>query len=91
MRVKVVVLPTGLPVMVIGKVPAGVENEVAMVRVVEQVGLQEAIENPAPLGSPDTEKLTACVEPASSVAVMVVAPGAPPAVTVTLPGLAASE
>ena len=87
MRVKVVVLPRGLPVTVIVEVPGAVEAAAVMVSVVEQVGLQEGGEKlgVAPLGSPDTAKLTGCVEPASSVAVMVVAPDAPPAVTVTLP------
>ena len=58
-----------------------------------QVGLQEGVENAAvtPAGSPETEKLTAWVVPATSVAVMVVDAAPPPAVTVTLPGLAVSE
>ena len=88
-RVKVVVLPRGLPVTVIVKVPGVVEVTVVMVSVVVQVGLQEGCENVAvaPLGSPDAEKPTGCVEPASSVAVMVVAPDAPRA-TVTPPEFA---
>ena len=64
---------------VIAKVPVGVVATVVMVRVVEQVGLQEATEKlaEAPLGSPDAEKDTLCVAPAVSVAVMVLAPEAP--------------
>ena len=94
-RVKVVCLKTGLlsPVTVIVEVPGAVEARAAMVSVVVQVGLQEGCEKlpVAPLGSPVTEKLTGCVEPVSSVAVMVVAPDAPPAITVTVEGFAASE
>ena len=43
-----------------GNVPAGVEEEVAMVKVVVQVGLQLAAENEAvaPEGSPEAEKET---------------------------------
>ena len=82
------VLPSGLPETVIGKLPAGVAAAVAIVRVVEQVGLQEVTEKlaVAPLGSPDTKKDTGWVTPAVRVAVMVVAPEAP-AVTVTPPEL----
>jgi hypothetical protein len=92
-RVTVVVRPSGLPVTVIVEEPAAVVAAAVMARVVEQVGLQEGCENAAvaPLGRPDTAKLTAWVEPVSSVAVIVVDPGAPPAVTATEVGLAASE
>src|SRR5262245_54026063 len=91
-RLKDVVRPRGLPVTVIAKVPAGVAAEVVMVSVVEQVGLQEVGVNAivVPLGSPEpvklTEavKLTGCVKPACSVAVVVLAPDAP-AVTITPP------
>ena len=91
-RLKVVVRPRGLPVTVIGNVPVGVAAAVVMVSVLLQVGLQEAAEKfaTAPLGSPDTAKLTDWVAPVSSVAVMVVDPDAPPAVTTTVVGLAAS-
>ena len=59
-RVNDVVLPSGLPVTVIGKVPVGVEAEVLIVRVVEQVGLHEPGLNPAeaPAGRPEAEKKT---------------------------------
>ncbi len=61
-RLKVVVLvtPPPVPVTVIGNVPVGVEREVVMVKVVEHVGLQLVGENEAvaPVGSPETEKLT---------------------------------
>jgi hypothetical protein len=78
---------------VIVEEPAAVATAGVMVRVVAQVGLQEGCENAAvaPLGRPDTAKLTDWVEPVSSVAVMVVEPGAPPAVSATEVGLAASE
>jgi hypothetical protein len=93
LRVKVVVLPSGLPVTVIVEEPAAAVAAAVRVRVVEQVGLQEAAEKFAvtPPGSPVTAKLTDWVEPVSSVAVMVVEPGAPPAVSATEVGLAASE
>ena len=85
---KAVVRLRGLPVTVMGKLPVGVAAAVVMVTIVEHVGLQEATEKvaEAPLGSPDTAKLTACVAPARSVAVMVDVPEAP-AVTVTPPEL----
>lgn len=87
-RLKDVLLKTGLakPETVIGNVPVGVEAEVVMVRVVEQVGLQDVEEkfDVAPLGSPDAEKNTVCVWPDVSVAVMVVAPK-PPWATVMPP------
>ena len=76
---RVVVRPSGLPVTVMGKVPAGVAAVVVMVRTVEHVGLQAPTENPAvaPLGSPEAEKDTAWVAPEVNVAVMVEAPEAP--------------
>jgi hypothetical protein len=76
---KAVVRLRGLPVTVTAKVPVGVVVAVVMVRVDEQVGLQEVTERfaDAPLGRPDTEKDTACVWPAVRVAVMVVAPEVP--------------
>jgi hypothetical protein len=81
------------PVTVIVEVLAAVPAATVMVTVVLQVGLQEGTENAAvtPPGSADSDKVTACVAPASSVAVMVVDPGAPPAVTATVVGFAASE
>jgi hypothetical protein len=87
-RLKDVVLLRGLPVTVMENVPAGVDAAVVIVKVVEQVAVQEAGENAgmAPLGSPDRLKLTSSGSPPCSVAVMVVAPEAP-AVTVTLPEL----
>src|SRR5882724_7844990 len=88
-RLKDVVRPRGLPVTVMGKVPAAVAAVVVMVSVVAQVGLQDPSDKAAvaPLGRPDTEKDTAWVWPAVNVAVMVVAPEAP-AITVTPPELA---
>jgi hypothetical protein len=82
-----------VPVTVIVEVLAVAPGAAVMVTVVEQVGLQEAAENAAvtPPGSADSEKVTACVAPVRSVAVTVVDPGAPPPVTATVPGLAASE
>ena len=62
-RVKAVVFVTPLPVdvIVMGKVPAGVDPLVLMVSVEEQVGLQEAEEKDpvAPEGSPETLNETA--------------------------------
>ena len=82
-----------VPVTVIVDVLAGVPPATVIVTVVEQVGLQEGAENAAvtPAGSGDREKVTAWVVPVRSVAVMVVDPGAPPAVIVTVGGFAASE
>src|SRR2546425_953970 len=82
-----------VPVTVIVEVLAAAAGAAVMVTVVLQVGVQEAAENVAvtPAGSGDSEKVTAWVVPARSVAVMVVDPGAPPAVTATLVGLAANE
>ena len=63
LRVKAVVFVTPPPVevTVIGKLPAGVEPLVAILSVVEQVGLQEADEKEAvaPEGNPDTVNETA--------------------------------
>ena len=82
-----------VPVTVIVEMLVVVPGAALMVSVVLQVGLQEATENAAvtPAGSADSENVTAWVVPASSVAVMVVEPGAPPAVTFTVSGLAANE
>ena len=84
-----VVLPKGDPVTVIGKVPVGVAPVVAIVSMLEQVGLQEPRENVgvAPAGSPEAAKLTACVAPETSVAVIVFEPEEP-WITVMLPELA---
>src|ERR1700687_2355833 len=85
----VVVLPVTVTVVVLAVAPAAA----VMVTVVLQVGLQEGTENAAvtPAGSAESEKATGWVVPARSVAVTTVDPGTPPAVTVTVPGLAASE
>ena len=50
--------PPSLPVTPIGNVPVGVELLVDIVRVEEQVGLQDTLEKDelTPLGNPDTEK-----------------------------------
>ena len=82
-----------VPVTVIVEVLAVAPAAAVRVTVVLQVGLQEGAENVAvtPAGSGDSENVTGWVVPVSSVAVMVVDPGAPPAVTATLTGLAANE
>ncbi len=69
----ILVTPPPVPVTVMGNVPVGVATEVAMVKVVEQLGLQLAAENEAvaPEGSPETEKLTGCGVPDMREAVMV--------------------
>src|SRR5512132_2280829 len=95
MSVKVVVrlgVLALVPVTVIVDVPGAAPAAAVIVTVVEQVGLQVAAENVAvtPAGSADSEKATGCVVPLRSVAVMVVVPEAPPAVTVTVVGLTAS-
>ena len=73
----------------IGKVPVGVDPLVAIVNVLEQVGLHEPGENDAvaPAGSPEAAKLTGCVGPEASVAVIVFDPDAPWAIEM-LPELA---
>ena len=85
---KDVVRPSGLPVTVMGKVPAGVAAVVAIVRMVAHVGLQDPFENVAvaPLGNPDAAKDTVWVAPETKVAVMVEVPEAP-AVTLMPPEL----
>ena len=82
-----------VPVTVIVEVLATVPGATVSVSVVEQVGLHEPDENPAvtPAGSAESEKVTACVTPACSAAVMIVDPGAPQAVTLTAVGFAVSE
>ena len=100
MRVKVVVLVTGvtpgavvLPVTVMVVVPVVAPAAAVSVTVVLQVGLQDGTENVpvTPAGSADSEKVTGCVVPLRRVAVMVVDPDAPAAVTVTVVGLVANE
>jgi hypothetical protein len=67
LRVKAVVFVTPPPVevTVTEKSPAGVDPLVAIVRTVEQEGLQDAVEKEAvaPEGRPEAEKVTSCVEP----------------------------
>ena len=78
---------SGLPVTVMGKVPAGVDPRVLMVNCWLQVGLQLAPEGKdevAPAGRPETASETLCVVPLESVAVTVVDPE-PPGWTVMLP------
>jgi len=84
LNIVVLVGPVGgdVPVTVIRKVPVGVAPVVAIVNIFEQVGLQEAgrgeKEAVAPAGSPEvTARLTACVAPETSVAVIVFEPDAP--------------
>src|SRR5436853_4662 len=78
-KLNVVVLPRGVPVTVIGTMPSGVEGLVVMVSVLVQVGVQVggAKAAVAPAGSPAAAKVTACAVPATSVAVIVVAPEPP--------------
>jgi hypothetical protein len=82
-----------LPVTVIVEVLGAAPAAAVIVTVVLHVGLHEGAENVAvtPAGSWDSENATACVVPDRSVAVTVVDPAAPPAVTVTAPGLALKE
>ena len=84
----VVVVPVTVIVEVLAPMPAATVS----VSVVLQVGLHEADEKAAvtPAGSAESENVTACVAPASSVAVMVVDPAGPPAVTLTTVGFAAN-
>ena len=68
-----------VPVTVIVEDPAGVEADVVMVSVDEQVGLHDADEKEAvaPAGRPDAEKVTACAVPETRVAVIVFDTGCP--------------
>ena len=72
----VVVFASGLPVMVIVEEPTGVELVVVIVSVLVQVGLQLGLEKLAlaPAGKPLAARLTACVVPETSVAVIVELP-----------------
>ena len=81
------------PVTVIAETLAAAPAAAAIVTVVLQVGLHEGAENVAvtPAGSGERENATDCVWPDRSVALMVVEADAPPAVTVTVSGLAANE
>ncbi len=65
------VIPPPLPVTVIVLGPAGVETDVSMLRVVEQVGVHEVEEKDtvAPVGRPETEKKTSSGVPEARVAV----------------------
>lgn len=86
----VVVLPVTVMVETLAAAPAAA----MIVTVVLQVGLQEGRLNVAvtPAGSAERENATGWVIwPDVSVAVMVVAADAPPAVTATVSGLAANE
>jgi len=79
-KLNVVVLFSGVPVTVIGKVPVGVAPVVAIVSMLVQVGLQEPGENVAvaPAGRTEvTARLTACVAPETKVAVIVFEPDEP--------------
>ena len=75
-RVKEVVLvvPPPMAVTVIVELPRGVEAGVVIVRVVEQLGLQETGEKEAvaPVGNPVAEKLREAGVPVVRVAVIVV-------------------
>src|SRR5438876_122910 len=85
----VIVVAPAVTVVVLAVAPA----VAVIVRVVVQVGLHDGVENAAvtPAGSADRENVTAWVVPARSVAVTAVVPGAPPAVSATVLGLAANE
>jgi hypothetical protein len=83
-RLNGVVRPSGVPVTVIGYVPAGVALVVAMVSVLAHVGVHGLfvmVLTVAPVGSADvTLRVTAWELPPSRVRVIVVEPD-PPAVT----------
>src|SRR5688500_19441202 len=78
-RVAVVVLPSGVPVIVIGYVPTAVAAVVAIVSVRVHVGVHATAlkAGVAPLGSPEAARLTACGVPPCRVAVIDVAPMVP--------------
>ena len=65
-------IPPSLPVTPIGNVPVGVELLVEIVRVEEQVGLQDTVEKDelTLLGNPDTEKEIGLPLPDFSAALM---------------------
>ena len=88
LKVVVRVTPPPIPVTVMVEVPAGVVEDVLMVRVVEQVGVHDVEENEgvAPEGNPDWEKATDCAVPETSAAPMELETEAP-WVTVLLPPL----
>jgi hypothetical protein len=71
--------PPSLPVTFIGNVPLGVEPLVLIVRVDEQLGLQEILENAevAPLGNPETENEIALLLPDFNAALIVFCAEAP--------------
>jgi hypothetical protein len=73
-RVKAVVLvmPPPVALTVMEKLPVGVEPLVVILRTAEHVGAQEAEEKElvAPEGSPETPKVTDCVDPESKLAVI---------------------
>ena len=91
-RVKVVAVveaPRGEPVTLIVDEPMGVVEEVEIVSVLEQVGLQGLLVidwTLAPEGKPEAESVTAAVVPADKVLVTVLEPDEP-WVTVTGPEL----
>jgi hypothetical protein len=78
-KLKLVLLPKGLPVTVIGKLPLGVEALVEIVSALEQVGLQALFVKLAlaPDGKPETLKVTACEIPDTKLPVIVFDPDAP--------------
>ena len=79
-KLKLVVLFSGLPVTVTGKVPVGVAALVAIVSVLEHVGLHGLLPKlaVAPAGRPEiTLRLTACVAPDTKVRVIVFCPADP--------------
>lgn len=78
-RLNIVVLPSGVPVTVIGKVPSGVEAEVVRVRVLAQVGLQglEVKLAVVPEGNPETDRETGSGVPEVRLLVIVFEPAEP--------------
>ena len=76
---RLVVLLSGEPVMVIVEEPTGVVALVLIVKTLEQLGLQdvEAKLAVAPVGSPEALKVTGWVVPARRVAVIVPLPELP--------------
>ena len=78
-KLVVLVIPPPFPVTVMVEVVMGVDDVVERVRVVEQGGEHVVEENDAlaPVGSPEAEKVTACVVPETSAALIVLVTEAP--------------
>ena len=79
-RLKLVVLFSGFPVTVMGKIPVGVDALEVIVSVLEHVGLHGLLPKlaVAPAGRPEvTLRLTACVVPNAKFRVIVFCPADP--------------